>query len=231
MAPRFVAGDVFYTTLGPEYHLFKVLAVDEQLDCYHVRCYVPVAAVPTAAEVAGLPVAVGHSPIAADGFGDPVLLTHEPVQAHELEGYRYYLQAMQGASAPADSADSGDSDVDQAIEYFNQGLALSDENRHWDAIAAYAKAAELVPLFYEALDNRAFCFMDLGRWREAIAGFEQSLAVNPVSSLAEFSIGECHFNLGEDALAQARFEKALEIDPGYPLPAEWLQKLAARGGG
>lgn len=227
MKTKLRAGDVFYTPAGQEYHLFKVLAVDDVLDCYHVRCYVPVAAVPTAAEVAGLPVAVGHSPISTDGFGEPVLLGHEAVLDHELEGYHYYLRAMRGAPAPPDPDSS---EVDQAIQYFHQGLALSDEQRHWDAIAAYTEAVELVPAFYEALDNCAFCFMDLGLWERAIAGFEQSLAVNPDNALAEFSIGECYFNLGDDARASAQFEKALALDPTYFLALEFLQKVAARTG-
>ena len=227
MKTRFRAGDVFYTPAGQEYHLFKVLAVDDVLDCYHVRCYAPVAAVPPAAEVAGLPVAVGHSPISADGFGEPVLLGHEPVRGHELEGYHYYLRAMGGSSAPPDPDSS---EVDQAIRYFNQGLALSDEQRHWDAIAAYTEAADLVPAFYEALDNRAFCLMDLGLWERAIMGFEQSRSGNRDNELAEFSIGECYFNLGDDAQATARFAKALALDPTHSLSSEFLQKIAARTG-
>ncbi|MGI4875756.1 MAG: tetratricopeptide repeat protein [Janthinobacterium lividum] len=223
MPALFQPGDVFYTHADSAYHVFKVLAVDERLGCYHVRCYVPVATVPSAQEVAGLAVAVGHSPISADGFGEPVLLTHQPVAAHELEGYHYYLNAMQGdGEEPVNPA------VDQAIEYFNQALALSDEERHLEAIAAYTEAFKLVPVFYEALDNRAFCKMDLGQWQAAILDFEESLQINSLNALAEFSIGECYFNLGDDDQATRRFEKALEIDPAYNLPREFLQKVAAR---
>lgn len=53
MTPEFVAGDVFYTLSNQEYQLFKVLAVDHNLEAYHVRAYMPQMALPTVANWGG----------------------------------------------------------------------------------------------------------------------------------------------------------------------------------
>jgi hypothetical protein len=41
---------------------------------------------------------------------------------------------------------------------------LTDMKKHELAMEEYSKAIDLVPQFLEAIDNRAFCKMDLGRW-------------------------------------------------------------------
>lgn len=220
MSTNFVAGDVFYTLSGPEYQLFKVLAVDSQLDAYHLRAYVPQPALPAVADLPGLPVQIGHSPISIDGFDQPVWLAHQPIAARELEGYYLYLQHTQPSEAR----------VEQAIGHFNEALALSDAGQHQAAIDTYTLAYTLVPEFYEAVDNRAFCRMDLGQWPAAIADFEQSLRINPASDLAEFSIGECYFNLHDDAQARTHFERALALNPESALARDFLAKVAARSG-
>lgn len=48
------------------------------------------------------------------------------------------------------------------------GLRLTDEKKLFEAIDSYSKAIDLFPPFFEAIDNRAFCKMDLGMWAEAI---------------------------------------------------------------
>jgi tetratricopeptide (TPR) repeat protein len=217
--PAFIAGDVFYTRIDGQFQLFKVVAVDLTLGCYHVAAYAPLPALPAPEDLPGLPVAIGHAPIATDGFDQPVWLAHQPVVARELRGYYTYLQYHQPAQER----------IEQAMNHFNEALALSDAQRHHDAIDTYTLAYTLVPEFYEAVDNRAFCWMDLGCWPEAITDFEESLRINPANDLAEFSIGECYFNLHDDAQAKAHFEKALALNPNSALAQEFLAKVAARG--
>ena len=215
---EFVAGDVFYTLSNQQHQLFKVLAVDSNLEAYHVRAYVPQPALPTVANIPTLPAQIGHTPISADGFDQPVWLAHYPVAARELEGYYLYLHH----TLPSEAR------TDLAITHFNEALALSDIQQHYEAIDTYTLAYTLVPEFYEAVDNRAFCRMDLGQWPAAIADFEESLRINPANDLAEFSIGECYFNLHDDAQARTYFERALALNPESALAQEFLAKVAAR---
>lgn len=79
---------------------------------------------------------------------------------------------------------------------FYKAYALTDEKKSYEAIEQYTKAFELFPLFHEAMDNRAFVNMNMGKWLDAIADFQISLWIFPVSTLAEFSIEECYLNMG-----------------------------------
>ena len=68
-------------------------------------------------------------------------------------------------------------------------------------------AVDLFPLFYEAIDNRAFTYMELGKVAEALQDFETSLEVNPDGEAAFFSRGECLMKLGQLLAAEAVFQE------------------------
>ena len=114
-----------------------------------------------------------------------------------------------------------------ANELYTKALTLTDEKKYEEAIEYYSKAFEMFPLFYEAMDNRAFVKMDLGRWQDAIDDFQISLSVNPESVLAEFSIGECYLKMKDYLSAKEQFEKALLIDPNDKRSQELLTKTEA----
>jgi hypothetical protein len=52
--------------------------------------------VPTAIDTSKLTVFIGHAPLAREGFLErhPKLISVEKVADSELEGYRYYLEAV-----------------------------------------------------------------------------------------------------------------------------------------
>ena len=104
---------------------------------------------------------------------------------------------------------------------------MTEEKKHYEAIDAYTKAIDLFPQFFEAIDNRAFCKMDIGLWSDAIEDFKFSLQQNPNSLLAEFSIGECYFKMGDYLNAKQQFEKAHSIDPNHQAPKQFLDKINA----
>ncbi len=210
--PEMRVGDLFYVNHDGAYHTYKLLASDAANSCYHVLAYEPLGAAPVPREVGNLKIRIFHLPIDAAGFEKPVVLGNMAVSAYELTGYHAYLRQTQ---EPKDY-------TALAIDYFNHGLFLTDEQKHEEAIDAYSKGVDLFPLFYEAIDNRAFCKMNLGQWEAAIEDFQQSLEINPVSVLAEFSIGECYLRLKRYEEAQAQFEKALAIDPEHQLSKDFL---------
>jgi tetratricopeptide (TPR) repeat protein len=213
--PELREGDLFYVIQDGSYHVYKLLAHDKAFSCYHVLAYEPMDVLPSARDVARLRISIGHLPIDAAGFNKPVVLGNMRARAYELSGYHEYLKQTQ----PHESY------TPLAITYFNDGLFLTDEQKHEEAIDAYSKAADLVPLFYEAIDNRAFCKMNLGMWEAAIEDFQLSLQVFPDSTLAEFSIGECHLRMKHYAEAKAQFEKALTIDPEHQLSKNFLEHV------
>lgn len=211
----FKSGDIFYVKNNRKINLYKLLKNDEDAECYHVLSYMPLTSVPDEEAITSLDVYSYHAPIHSGSFSEAVLLTNQPVMADDLIGYHEYLCQTQ----------SPEQYLPLAEEYYRSGLDLTYQNKYPEAIDAYSKAIDLFPPFFEAIDNRAFCKMDLGLWEEAIDDFRLSLEENPDSLLAEFSIGECYFKMGEYEKAKLQFEIAHQLDPAHEAAALFLEKV------
>lgn len=213
----FSIGDIFYTKTDGKYNLFKLLVDDKEFECYHILTYSPLDNLPTVDSIDNLQVFVYHSPFDKKAFAGATLLTNKLITANDLIGYHEYLRQTQEPIYYVSIANS----------YYKAGLKLTDEKKHYEAIDSYTKAIDLFPQFFEAIDNRAFCKMDLGLWSDAIEDFKISLQQNPNSLLAEFSIGECYFKMGDYQNAKQQFEKAYSIDPDHQAPKQFLNKINA----
>jgi tetratricopeptide (TPR) repeat protein len=211
----FSAGDVFYTMTQGKYNLYKLLIDDNE--CYHILTYSTVDSLPTIEEIDNLSIFVYHSPLDKKAFAGATLLTNRLVTSKELVGYHTYLRQTQDPNIY----------VSIANNYYKVGLRLTDEKKYYEAIDAYSKAIDLFPQFFEAIDNRAFCKMDLNLWSDAIDDFKLSLQLNPNSLLSEFSIGECYFKAGDFQNAKRQFEIAHNIDPNHQAPIQFLHKVNA----
>lgn len=210
-----VVGDIFYIQNGNKYNLYKLLVVDAEIECYHILIYPELDHLPTISDIDSLEVLVYHAPFAKDAFKNATLLANKPITAHDLIGYHEYLRQTQSPNYYVPIASS----------YYKAAAALTDEKKHFEAIDAYSKAIDLFPQFFEAIDNRAFCKMDLGLWADAIEDFKLSLQQKPNSLLAEFSIGECYFKMGDFQNAKRQFEIAQNIDPNHQAPRQFLEKI------
>ena len=87
-----------YVSQNPDgsYSVSKILVLDEF--AAHVRMYSDeFKTKPSDLNSADLKVLIGHAPMAKEGFllDKPELIKVEKVAEDELEGYRYYLEAMQ----------------------------------------------------------------------------------------------------------------------------------------
>ena len=212
---NFSEGDIFYTYFDNKYHIYKLLVYDKAFECYHVLVYEPLDILPTNETIDNLEVSVYHTPIDKNGFEGAKFLSKQNVISDDLIGYHEYLRQTQEPNYY----------IPIANEYYKTGLRLTDEKKHLDAIDSYSKAIDLFPDFFEAIDNKAFCKMDLGLWLEAIEDFKESLVVNPKSVLAEFSIGECYLKLDNYQNAKEQFEIAISIDPTHQAPKDFLKKV------
>lgn len=213
----FSAGDIFYIKADNKFNLYKLLVIDSEFECYHILTYSPVDSLPSISDIDHLPVFVYHSPFDKKAFANATLLTNMPLTADDLIGYHEYLRQTQDPNFY----------IPIANNYYKAGLTLTDQKKHYEAIDSYSKAIDLFPQFFEAIDNRAFCKMDLGLWPEAIEDFKLSLQENPKSLLAEFSIGECYFKMGDYENARRQFEIAHSIDPNHQAPIQFLDKINA----
>ncbi len=213
----FSVGDIFYTNSDNKFNPYKLLVIDTEFECYHVLAYSPVDNLPALTDIDKLSIFVYHSPFDKKAFANAVLLTNQPLTANDLVGYHEYLRQTQEPNYY----------IPIAKEYYKAGLVLTDQKKHYEAINSYSKAIDLFPQFFEAIDNRAFCKMDLGLWTDAIEDFKRSLQQNPKSLLAEFSIGECYFKMGDYENAKRQFEIAHSIDPNHKAPIQFLDKINA----
>lgn len=211
---NFSEGDIFYTFFDNHYHFYKLLKEDIDLDIYHVLTYKPIAQLPNKEKINELDILVYHAPIAKTGFEGSKLFLNSVLTDNDFIGYFEYLRQTQNIKEL----------VSIANKYYKEAHRLTDLKQHEKAIENYTKAIELIPNFYEAIDNRAFCNMDLGKWDDAIEDFKLSLSVNPKSLLAEFSIGECFFKMGDYKNSIKQFQKAIDIDPTHQAPRDFLKK-------
>ncbi len=211
--PDLQEGDIFYTEYDGKFHLYKLLKQEDD-DTFHVLSYQPLDELPGKYGTDDLSVNVYHLPMHKESFVGAQFLAHTIVTDDDLIGFHTYMDAMFDFDEAAK----------KATEYYHEAYTLTDQGKLEDAILTYGKAIELIPEFFEAIDNRAFCKMDLERWRDAIEDFRLSLEVNPNSLLAEFSIGECFYRLGEFAKAKEQFEKCVKIDPAHQVSKDFLLK-------
>lgn len=213
----FQAGDIFYTEKEGQFSLFKLIKHDAEYKTYHVKIYNPVDTLPQKEDLDKLEVMAYHAPISDDGFENPQLLISSAVEEEDLVGYLEYLKQTGNIEEV----------IEYASTYYKEAYQLGTQKEYEQAIYKYSKAIELIPNFFEAIDNRAFSKMDLGNLKAAIEDFELSLTVNPNSFLAIFSIGECYFKLADYQKAKEYFEQAAEIDPNHQLPKQFLAKTMA----
>lgn len=212
---EFLVGDIFYTILDGKYNLYKLLTIEIDFECYHILSYAPLESLPTNFDFENLQIFIYHAPFDKNAFAEASLLTNKSITSKDLIGYHEYLRQTKDF----------DTVFEIANQYYKLAYKLTDEKKYDEAIDEYSKAIDLYPEFFEAIDNRAFCKMDLGLWSDAIKDFQLSLEQNPNSFLAEFSIGECFFNLKDYKNAKIRFELAEKIDPTHKAPKEFLERI------
>jgi len=215
---QFSDGDIIYIYYEEEFYLYKILKVDEAASIFHVLAYEVQDYLPYGEEITDMAVKVFHAPVDIKAFDNAEILTKSKVTEYELQGYYEYVKQTQNPEVIADMVN----------QLYMDAYSLAKDGDFGDAIEKYTSAITLFPGFFQAIDNRAFCKMDLGLWNEAIEDFEMSLAVKPGTFLAEFSIGECYLNAGDYKKAKEQFEKALVIEPSSEIAMEFLKKAAAK---
>ena len=214
-ASDFAEGDVFYIYHDGQYQLYKLLKEDKAYNTYHVLCYQGLKLLPDIEKISELSVAIYHAPVASSGFRDPKLFAKSSVTDDDLVGYFEYLR----------QTDQVNELTTLALDYYKEANRLADLHHYREAIQKYSIAIELVPVFFEALDNRGFCKMDIGDWGGAIEDFEQSLIANPDGHSAIFSIGECYMKMAKYPEAKTYFMRAQALNPDFKQTGVFLKSI------
>jgi tetratricopeptide (TPR) repeat protein len=204
-------GDLIVQKEKAGWRAIKILAVDLWPDgsaAAHCLNYELMTGRPTVDSLKMAPVRIWHAPIDARSFSKGwELIGNQPPSKEELSGFIEYLKLTDFPRYVSFTGQESKEIVRKANEHYRNALALGDQGKGTEAIAEYSKAIDLFPLFYEAIDNRAFTYMELGRVQDALRNFEQSLRVNPDGMAAFFSKGECLMKLGQLDAAEAVFQE------------------------
>lgn len=117
-----------------------------------------------------------------------------------------------------------------AIEVYEQGLALVNQELYQEAIAAFDAAIKLKPNVAVAWISRGVALERLGNHAEALASHEQAIKLEPNNFLAWYNKGIQLQELGRYPEAIAAHEQALKLHPNdidtlYNLGVE-LEKTA-----
>jgi len=187
------AGDVLIQPAadGKSWSALKVFAVEGSTA--HCLTYEPTARKPSLESLADAAVRMAHASRTAVSLAEGwELAGNQPATARELQGLKYMDFELYVRLTGQDV----DTIMRTATGHFERAGVHAAEGRSIEAINEYGKAIELYPAFTEALDRRAFSFMELGLYEKALRDLDESLYLNPEGMSAFFSKGECLMKLG-----------------------------------
>lgn len=104
--------------------------------------------------------------------------------------------------------------VEQAEQYFNNGIDFADLGRYAEAVASYDKAIAINPDYAGVWNYRGIALGKLGRHAEAVASFDKAIDFNPNHASALLNCrGFSLSQLGRYEEALASYDKAIDINP------------------
>lgn len=225
-------GDIYaYRSSDSGWRAAKVLRVtefDHHEATVHVLMYQSSTEKPSLQTLEQAQVFVWHAPIALSGAAQNAeILGNQPVKPEELVGYHEYLKRTDFRTYIEETGQSSEQVIALSKSAYDEGGRLSDEKKFEEAIDAYDRALDHFPFFWEAIDNKAFALMDLGRFEEAIVTFEESLDVESNNPAAVFSIGECHLKMGNLDRAIQSFTECVRRWPDQKHHHDFLAQAQA----
>src|SRR5262245_17527665 len=227
---KVIPGDIIAQQDGPIWRIVKVLEVDPFPDgtlTAHCLTYNDSTTQPTAASVCALGIRVWHAPILTSSFGTGWdRISNQPVSKAELVGFTEYLKLTDFPRYISVTGQDANEIVRKANEHYSRASHLAERGQRSEAIEEYTRAIDRFPVFYEAIDNRGFTYMELGKYKDALVDFESSLRVNPNGMAAFFSRGECLLRLGQFGQAEAIFQQGLTRFPEQRTTFERFLQLA-----
>jgi tetratricopeptide (TPR) repeat protein len=117
---------------------------------------------------------------------------------------------------------------DPAEEQFQQAMALSNEERHAEALSAFRRVLELDPRFQPDLVHygMALAYDALGDSGSAVTELENVLSINPAQVEAHFILGTIHARENRLEHAIEHYEAVLRMRPGHELAGEIRKSIA-----
>lgn len=104
-----------------------------------------------------------------------------------------------------------------ALEWYNKGKELYDDEKYTEAAVAFDKASQLDPKKEDAFYKAGWCYNDLGKYDNAIDRLNKTVALNKNNHLAWQELGYAYKKTSKNELALSCLKKAVEIKPTYAL--------------
>ena len=148
---------------------------------------------------------------------NPIIVAQPPPAAPIIPRYTY----LSPARPPAGNRH-------EAERFFAEGIKAQQLGRAAQAVAAYQKAIQLDPTYFEAYYNQGLAAYSLGDWKESLIDYEHALALKPTSVDGRYNFAlalqQSHFPL--DAVDELL--EILNASPGETRAHLSLANLYAR---
>ena len=105
--------------------------------------------------------------------------------------------------------------LDDALNFYNSGVALKAAGQFSSAIEYYEQAIRLKSDFWEAYYNKANAHKELKQFKLAEENYKISLDLNPNLSIAHFSLGNLYREIGNFDAAISCFKNAIFLNHEY----------------
>jgi tetratricopeptide (TPR) repeat protein len=131
-----------------------------------------------------------------------------------------YLRNKDTKSAPGEkkpaviSLEEAKQDVPKsARKAFEQALKLRTDKQYDESMQKFNRSIELFPAYFQALTERGYLSITMGKMPEAAKDFEAALLLNPRYGPALRGSGMCKFQQGKYAEALPDLEHAADAEP------------------
>ena len=105
--------------------------------------------------------------------------------------------------------------LDDADAYNSKGVALKNQGKSDEALAAFKKAISIEPDCADALNNMGILIQEQGKLGEAIETYKKALAIKPENAEAYLNMGNALQEQGKLEEAIEAYKKALAIKPDF----------------
>jgi tetratricopeptide (TPR) repeat protein len=101
----------------------------------------------------------------------------------------------------------------EAERFFRQGLEAQQQRRPAEALAAYRRATELDPSFFEAFSNMGVAAFETGQFEPAAQAYERAVALRPASSSTRYNFAMALMRANYPADAAKELARVVEQAP------------------
>jgi tetratricopeptide (TPR) repeat protein len=215
----FKPGDVFYDLENGEYHVYKVIRLDEESPgVIFTRGYWSSNVKPTLENRQSFELRNACEALGISGFEQPVFLVNEPVTQTDLDGYEEFLRIKEGLDRRANLM----------VELMKQADELVNACDFDAALPLYTEAASFSKYFFSLFDKRGYCYLKMNRFSEAIADLEHSLSIYADGLKALYDCATAYYHSGNYPKAIERLEQLIKLDPEYEDAKQFLEMVKSK---